>query len=138
MDPTDILDGINCLVHFIIDVNSKMQLIIWKGGLLQDKERYMALRAMLPNFNLKRILDFTWEKINEPYICIVLEFISEYAKWIISKTTCISIGLSRINNRSIVKRKLSRVNYDLDHLEESLYIFLKLSITMTQIYIRCA
>ena len=53
---------LNDFVNYIIDVHSRIQQIIWKGGLIRDYDKYVALRSVLSEFHHKRILDYLWDK----------------------------------------------------------------------------
>ena len=46
-DPSE--DEITRLVHFIIKVNSKIQEVIWKGGLLDGRDKFETLKVALIN-----------------------------------------------------------------------------------------
>ena len=68
------------LILYIIQVHSRIQQIIWKGGLIRDIEKYKAMRSVLPEFHQKRILDYLWD--TEPgikkYKSVVKKFVLQY------------------------------------------------------------
>ena len=68
------------LILYIIQVHSRIQQIIWKGGLIWDYDKYKAMRSVLPEFHQKRILDYLWD--TEPgikkYKSVVKKFVLQY------------------------------------------------------------
>jgi hypothetical protein len=74
------------MVNLMMRVHRLMQKIIWEGGLLQEEERYRALRTVLKTPNLQGILDMLWLRENEnpqgSYRRTVIGFIKEFSSMI--------------------------------------------------------
>ena len=71
---------LNDFVNYIIDVHSRIQQIIWKGGLIREYDKYVTLRSVLSEFHHKRILDYLWDKETgvKEYKSVVKKFVLEY------------------------------------------------------------
>ena len=61
-------------------MHSRIQQIIWKGGLIREYDKYVALRSVLSEFHHKRILDYLWDKETglKEYKSVVKKFVLEY------------------------------------------------------------
>ena len=91
-------DNFDGLVNHIVEVNHKIQKIMWRGELFTHIEKYKALKSTLKFPNHQGILDSVWNNYpNESkrtYIRLVLDFILAYVNWILSKTHSLAYGIS--------------------------------------------
>ena len=74
---------VTCMVDHIVNVNKKIQNIVWEGGLLTDAKKYKALKfALFPQY--RDTLDLLWtnKKINKSYRRLVKFFVRDYVRTI--------------------------------------------------------
>ena len=74
---------VTCMVDHIVNVNKKIQNIVWEGGLLIDAKKYKALKsALFPQY--RDTLDLLWtnEKINKSYERLMKFFVRDCVRTI--------------------------------------------------------
>ena len=91
-------DDFNGLVNHIVEVNCRIQKIMWRGGLFTHIEKYKTLKSTLKFPNHQGILDSVWNSYpyesKRTYIRLVLDFILAYVNWIASKTHSLAYRIS--------------------------------------------
>ena len=71
-------DDFASLVNYIIEINSRIQKIVWEEDILRSIDKYKALRSCLKSSNEHHVRTNT-------KLC--KEFILEYVKWVARKTS---------------------------------------------------
>ena len=91
-------DDFDGLVNHIVEVNRRIQKIMWRGGLFTHIEKYKASKSTLKFPNHQGILNSVWnsylDESKRTYIRLVLDFIPAYVNWIASKTHNLAYGIS--------------------------------------------
>ena len=72
---------VTCMVDHIVNVNKKIQNIVWEGGLLTDAKKYKALKSAL-FLQYRDTLDLLWtnKKINKSYRRLVKFLVRDYVR----------------------------------------------------------